>query len=271
MDWRRVLTSVLGMPLVIIIVIFGNRYVLNVLFTLIGLLCMHEYIGVIEKVSHPMKWLAYLSTLTISLVGFVEEEILMKSIVFIIPIIVLVLFLKVIISNMKTTVKDVSYTFLGIGYITLFIMFLNLISSMDNGKIYLGYTLIVAWSTDVFAYLIGIKWGTHKFSKVSPKKSIEGCIAGIIGAIIFAVIYTFIIKKYFNINYPYVSIIITTFILSIISQIGDFVASSIKRFADVKDYGNLLPGHGGMLDRIDSLIFIAPFLYIILTCVTNLF
>ena len=271
MDWRRVLTSVLGIPIVILIVIFGNRYVLNILFTLIGLLCMHEYIGVIEKVSHPMKWVAYLSTLTISLVGFVTEEILMKSIIFIIPIILLILFLKVIITNMETTVKDVSYTFLGIGYITLFIMFLNLISCMDNGKIYLGYTLAVAWSTDVFAYLIGIKYGKHKFSKVSPKKSIEGCIAGIIGAIIFTIIYVLVIKRFTYINYPYWAIVVVTFILSIISQIGDFVASSIKRFADVKDYGNLLPGHGGMLDRIDSLIFIAPFLYIILTFATNLF
>ena len=172
---------------------------------------------------------------------------------------------------MKTTVKDVAYTLLGICYITLFIMFLILISGMDNGRVYLGYTLAVAWSTDIFAYLIGIKCGEHKFSKVSPKKSIEGCVAGIIGAIIFSMIYVFVLSRFAYINYPYWAIAIVTFILSIISQIGDFVASSIKRFSDVKDYGTLLPGHGGMLDRIDSLIFIAPFLYLILTCATNLF
>ena len=133
---------------------------------------------------------------------------------------------------------------------------------LENGKILIGYIFVVAWATDIFAYLIGKKFGKHKFSKVSPKKSIEGCIAGILGAVVVATLYTIIINKSFGVNYSCLILSLSAVIFSIISQVGDFTASSIKRFADVKDYGNLLPGHGGMLDRIDSLIFIAPFVYL---------
>ena len=264
MDLKRILTAVLGLPLVIITIIFGNKYLIDTLFTIIAIICMHEYLGVIEKVSHPIKWIAYLSTLGVSAVSFLEQDMLMKVIVFSIPIIILILFLHVIFTNMKTTIKDAAYTFMGIFYVTFFIMCLSLIRCTHNGKAYIGYIFVVAWTTDIFAYLIGKKWGKHKFSKVSPKKSIEGCISGTVGSVICSIIYIMIISRYVNIEYSYLFISIMALILSLISQIGDFVASSIKRFADVKDYGNLLPGHGGMLDRIDSLIFIAPFLYMFL-------
>ena len=110
--------------------------------------------------------------------------------------------------------------------------------------------------TDTFAYIIGKRFGKHKFSEVSPKKSIEGCIAGIVGAVIIALIYTYAINSIKGFEYSYIYITIFTIILSIIGQIGDFAASSIKRYVDVKDYSNLIPGHGGMLDRIDSLMFL---------------
>lgn len=267
MDLKRILTAVLGLPFVILIIVFGNKYLLDTLLTIIAIICMHEYLSVIEKVSHPVKWIAYLSTLGVSAVSFLSQEVLMKVIIFSIPIILLILFLHVIITNMKTTVKDVAYTVLGIFYITFFIMCLALIRGIEHGKIYIGFIVLIAWSTDIFAYLIGKRWGKHKFSKVSPKKSIEGCISGAIGAIVCSLIYIMIMNKFADIEFSYLLISIIALILSLISQVGDFVASSIKRFADVKDYGNLLPGHGGMLDRIDSLIFIAPFLYMFLIIV----
>ena len=166
---------------------------------------------------------------------------------------------------MKITFKDVAYTLLGICYIPLFMMFLSLINGLENGKILLVYVFIGAWGTDVFAYCIGCRFGKHKFSKVSPKKSIEGCIAGIIGAVVIMLIYTLILNKYFAIEYSYYLIIISGIVLSLIGQIGDFSASCIKRYVDIKDYSNLLPGHGGMLDRIDSVLFIAPFAYMLFT------
>ena len=136
---------------------------------------------------------------------------------------------------------------------------------MENGRILVWFAIIAAWGTDTFAYLIGKRFGKHKFSQVSPKKSIEGCIAGTIGAILLALIYTIIINNTCNLEYSYIAIIGVTILLSIIGQIGDFAASSIKRYVNVKDYSNLIPGHGGMLDRIDSLMFLAPFAYVFFT------
>ena len=181
------------------------------------------------------------------------------------PSIMLILFANVIATDMKISFKDMSYTLLGICYIPVFISFLTLIDAMQNGKILIGYILISAWGTDVFAYLIGKKFGKHKFSKVSPKKSIEGCIAGTIGAVLIMVLYAVILNRYFQFNYSYIYVIIVGIVLSLIGQIGDFSASCIKRYVDIKDYSNLLPGHGGMLDRIDSVLFLAPFAYLLFT------
>ena len=269
MDLKRILTSVIGLPLVVLILIIGNKYIVDILMMIVAIICMKEYFTVIEKVAHPVKAIGYLSTIIIALVSVLSDEIIMTVVTFSIPVILLILFLKVIITNMDTTFKDVAYTFLGIFYITFFIMFLSLIRGLENGIIILGYTIIVAWSTDIFAYLTGKKIGKHHFSQVSPKKTVEGCIGGIIGAVLISLLYVYITNTYLDFNLEvsniYVFVAIISLVLSIISQIGDFVASSIKRFANMKDYGNLLPGHGGMLDRIDSLIFIAPFVYMIIS------
>ena len=130
-------------------------------------------------------------------------------------------------------------------------------------KTLLALCFLIAWATDIFAYLIGRFFGKHTFSKISPKKTVEGSIAGIIASIIISIIYIYIARKFWGIEYSYLLISIISIVLSIISQIGDFAASTIKRFVDIKDYGNIIPGHGGMLDRIDSLIFLTPFAYII--------
>ena len=135
---------------------------------------------------------------------------------------------------------------------------------MPNGKILIWYVFISAWGTDIFAYCIGIKFGKHTFSKISPNKSIEGCVAGTVGAVICMLIYTFICNTVWNMNINYILISVIGIILSLVGQIGDFAASSIKRYTGIKDFSNLIPGHGGMLDRIDSVIFIAPFAYFLL-------
>ena len=162
---------------------------------------------------------------------------------------------------MKTSFKDIAYTFFGIAYIVFFTIFVALINGMKNGNILIWYVIFAAWGTDIFAYFTGKAIGKHKFSKISPKKSIEGCIGGTIGAVVAIVIYTYLINTYLGMNVSYIYIIGCSIILSLVGQIGDFAASSIKRFVDIKDYSNLIPGHGGMLDRIDSLIFLAPFAY----------
>lgn len=265
MDVKRVTSGLLGFPLVLFIFIIGNKYVIDVALALIALLSMNEYFNAVEKVSKPVRWVGYLSCISIAMVHVIPQESLNMVITLSIPTILIILFAHVIATDMKINFKDIAYTFLGIFYVVFFIMFIAFITGMENGKILIWYAIFAAWGTDIFAYLVGKYFGKHKFSKVSPKKSIEGCIGGTIGAIVLMLLYTYFVNKYLGMNYSYMYIGGIGLILSLVGQIGDFSASSIKRYVDIKDYSNLIPGHGGMLDRIDSLIFLAPFAYALFT------
>ena len=263
MNLKRILTSIIGLPFIIVAFLFGNEYLIGGIILITSLICMYEYFSVIKKVCKPIQGIGYLSCILIIGATFLKQSLFFRTLPFFIPIILLLLFLKVILTNMETDFKDLAYTLLGIIYINYFLMFIELIRRLENGKILLMYLFIIAWATDVFAYIVGKHFGKKNFSKISPKKTLEGSVAGIIGAVIFTLIYTSIVSKFYNIEYSYITFAIIGGALSLISQIGDFAASIIKRFADTKDYGKLLPGHGGMLDRIDSVLFIAPFAYMI--------
>lgn len=264
MDIKRITSALLGFPLVLLILLIGNKYVVDIALSIIALLAMDEYFNAISKVAKPVKWLGYVSCLSISLIHIIPIQYLSITVTLAIPIILLILFSQVIATEMKINFKDIAYTFLGICYIVFFMIFVALIDGMNNGKILIWYAIIAAWGTDIFAYFIGKAFGKHKFSKISPKKSIEGCIGGTIGAILLMLIYTWISNTFWGMQYSYIYTVGMGLVLSLIGQIGDFAASSIKRYVDIKDYSNLIPGHGGMLDRIDSLIFLAPFAYALL-------
>ena len=261
MDIKRVTSALLGFPLVLAIFLIGNKYVVDIALAIITLLAMDEYFNAVSKVAKPVKWVGYLSCLSISLLHVIPSSYLWVVVTLAIPTILLILFAQVIATEMKTSFKDIAYTFFGIAYIVFFTIFVALINGMKNGNILIWSVIFAAWGTDIFAYFTGKAIGKHKFSKISPKKSIEGCIGGTIGAVVAIVIYTYVINTYLGMNVSYIYIIGCSIILSLVGQIGDFAASSIKRFVDIKDYSNLIPGHGGMLDRIDSLIFLAPFAY----------
>lgn len=265
MDIKRITSGLLGFPLVLIILIFGNNIVVDIALAVIALLAMNEYFNAISKVAKPVKWLGYLSCVSIALIHFIPHEYLSMIVVLTIPIILLILFATVIATEMKISFKDIAYTFIGIFYVVFFTMFVAFINGMENGKILIWYVIIAAWGTDIFAYFIGRLFGKHKITKVSPKKSVEGCIGGTVGAILLMILYTYIANTFFGVNYSYLYIAGIGLVLSLIGQIGDLAASSIKRYVDIKDFSNLIPGHGGMLDRIDSLIFLAPFAYAFFT------
>ena len=261
MNCTRIVSALLGLPFVILVLVLGNIYVVDIAFAIIAIMCLHEYFHAFKEKAKPVQWVGYVAAILIAFIHVIPAEFGLKVIGVIVPIIVTILFLHVILTNMKISVKDIIVTFFGICYIALFLMFVPIIHGMENGKILVWFIPFIAWGTDIFAYIIGRTIGKHKFSKISPNKSIEGCIGGVIGAVLLTLAFTFVMNTYFELGMSYTYIIIISFILSIISQIGDFSASAIKRYVDIKDFSNLIPGHGGMLDRIDSVIFVAPFAY----------
>lgn len=264
MDIKRWISALIGMPLVVIILVLGNTYVVDITFAIVAGLSLHEYFNAFKGKAHPVIWMGYVSSFLIALIHVIPVQHAITIVSVLIPIGITILFLQVILSNMKTNINDIAITFFGICYISLFLMFVPLIHAMEYGKFLVWLVLAAAWGTDILAYLVGKTFGKHKFSKISPNKTIEGCIAGVIGAVLFGAGLVFVFNNVFDMNFSYVTVILIEIILSVVGQIGDFAASSIKRYVGIKDFSNLIPGHGGMLDRLDSIIFIAPFAYMLI-------
>lgn len=133
----------------------------------------------------------------------------------------------------------------------------------DGAYMYL-LAFLGAWICDIFAYFVGKFFGKHKLiPEISPKKTIEGSIGGIIFTILGFIVYGLIVNNFFSADLSLIKLAIFGFVLSIVSQIGDLLASTIKRQYGIKDYGTIFPGHGGILDRFDSVMLVAPCLFVL--------
>ncbi|NLP34889.1 MAG: phosphatidate cytidylyltransferase, partial [Clostridiales bacterium] len=148
-------------------------------------------------------------------------------------------------------------------YVGVMVSYIYQVRMLEDGGLLVWLIFIGAWGSDTCAYCVGKLLGKRKLApKLSPKKSIEGSIGGIVGAAVIAFIYATIFKDNITgIENPQIVFAIIGAASSIISQIGDLAASLIKRNYDIKDYGKLIPGHGGVLDRFDSILFTAPIVY----------
>lgn len=168
---------------------------------------------------------------------------------------ILLLIYIVLVKN-KITFDEIGFILLSAFYVGMGFHFL--IETRNDGIEWIVYCLLVVWTTDSGAYFVGRKFGKNKlWPEISPKKTIEGFVGGIVIAVIFAIGLQLIQPIMSN----FVSLILITIVASIMGQMGDLVESAIKRHYNVKDSGNILPGHGGILDRFDSLLFVVPLLH----------
>lgn len=260
---KRFISGMILFLAVAVILIFGNSTAVNLTISAVAIIAINEYFNSLSKKYKVERWIGNILAILLAFINVLPKEML----ILMFPIGIALLFFKVIITEMKTNFVDIAITGFGIIYIIGFIMFIPLIYMSEHGKLLIWYLAISAWGTDTFAYLVGIKFGKHKLTPISPKKSIEGSIGGIVGSTLIAIIYTYFINKICNAGISYLEITGIAVVLSVLSQIGDLAASSIKRYVDIKDFGKIIPGHGGMLDRIDSILSIAPFAYFLLTMI----
>lgn len=264
---QRFLSGVILFPIVALIFIFANDIELDILLAIVSVMCVYEYANCYKtgNKAHPSKWYLYLISLLIIVTSFLSGEALKEILITILPISILILTAEMFFSKGRKNINDVIVTIFGIVYIPLMLIFFSIIrSKFELGKVLIWYIFISAWGSDIFAYLVGSRIGKHKFTKISPNKSIEGCVAGVVGAVVIAIIYTIAINSIMHTNISVLIASIIVIILSIIGQTGDLAASSIKRYCGIKDFSEVIPGHGGLLDRIDSVILILPFAYILL-------
>ena len=168
---------------------------------------------------------------------------------------ILLLIYTVLVKN-KFTFDDVGFLLASALYVGIGFHFF--IATREEGLAYVVYALVIVWTTDSGAYFIGRKLGRNKlWPEISPKKTIEGFVGGIVVALISVIIFQWIA----NLDISWIALIVVSIVASIFGQLGDLVESAIKRHYGVKDSGNILPGHGGILDRFDSLLFVLPLLY----------
>ena len=156
----------------------------------------------------------------------------------------------------KYHAEQVMAAFFGVVYVAVMLSFIYLTRSLPDGKFLVWLIFLCSWGCDTCAYCVGMLIGKHKMAPVlSPKKSIEGAVGGVAGAALLGVIYAAATQG------KMAEYALICAVGALISMVGDLAASAIKRNQNIKDYGKLIPGHGGILDRFDSVIFTAPVIY----------
>lgn len=160
----------------------------------------------------------------------------------------------------KITATDIAVLVFAELYVFIpFVELTNIHACQKHGPAFVALIFVIAFSTDIFAYLIGRCFGKHKLiPSVSPNKTIEGAVGGIFGSIVITALYCYA----FDLNIS--GMIIVAALGSVVAQLGDLFASSIKRYNQIKDFSTIIPGHGGMLDRFDSVIFVTLFIKLII-------
>ena len=162
----------------------------------------------------------------------------------------------------KYVSEQVMTAYFGVFYVAIMLSYIYQTRLLKDGLFLVGLVFLCSWGCDTCAYCVGVLIGKHKMApKLSPKKSIEGGIGGLAGAALLGALYALAINKWGGASAGVGEYALICFVGGIISMIGDLAASAIKRNHEIKDYGKLIPGHGGILDRFDSVIFTAPVIY----------
>ncbi|KZL94479.1 phosphatidate cytidylyltransferase [Clostridium magnum] len=235
---------------------------------ILSLLGMHEFYKVIrEKNINAISSAGYLLCLIYYIT--LSNDINYKLIFFILVITVFII-MCIPVLDINYNFIDISVTILVFLYVAIFFSFIVLVNSKVNGNYLVWIIFISSWLCDTAAYYAGRFFGKKKLCPaVSPKKTVEGSIGGILGSAIACGIFGFIINSK-GIEIPIYHFLVIGIVCGGFCQFGDLAASSIKRHVGVKDYSNLIPGHGGILDRFDSILFASVVVYYYLTFVVGI-
>ena len=232
-------------------------FAVSLLISLVGLNELYRVLGIDKKLPGIIGYLAVAAYYMLVWFGWTNYVILL-----IIALFMSLMFVYVF-TFPKYCTEDITSALFGVFYVGIMFSFVYQIRSMSDGAYLVWLILFSSWGCDTCAYCVGMLFGKHKLApKLSPKKSIEGAIGGVVGAALLGFIYgKFFSQQMAEIARPELVLAGACAIGSMISQVGDLAASAIKRNHDIKDYGNLIPGHGGIMDRFDSMIFTAPAVY----------
>lgn len=253
--FMRIIVALILIPLALFLIIKAHSHIFLTVIMIISILGTYEFIKIMKndniRLYTPLMWISSaVVPVLIYFLGFTAFTAYSFVILFILFL------LKMFSANPTDKVmEEVSYNFFSVMFVPFTLTFLALLK--DIGYEWVLFLCFVVWASDSFAYFTGVAFGKHRLiPKVSPNKSVEGLIGGTIGALIIGSLF-----NYYLLNESWVIMAIILVDVIVAGVIGDLIESMIKRSANVKDSGTLFPGHGGILDRFDSLMIAGPVLY----------
>lgn len=246
---KRIITGIVGGVFIAIITINGG-ILFNLVYLGITLIAVYEMHHMLDKEKiYYGPVINCFFAISLFIIKSINQTNLFNFVLFI----YISLFFLIFVFNRRFDFKKMTENI----FVGLYVIFFMYHMMLLNKTQFVWLVYIIAFGTDTTAYFTGVLFGKHKLCpEISPNKTIEGAVGGILGCIILSTIYFSVI----GIN-NYINIIIFSIFASIISMLGDLTASKIKREFNIKDFGKILPGHGGILDRFDSVLFVAPIVY----------
>lgn len=258
----RTLSGIVLVLLMLAAIIPGGKvlFAANMMISLAGVYELYKVLGIERKMPGITGYVAVIAYYIILYMGK-TEHMMTLMIVFLTALLAQYVFLF---PEYKT--EEISNSIMCMLYAGVMLSYLYSVREGNNGAYTVWLIFLCSWGSDTCAYLAGVAFGKHKMAPVlSPKKSIEGAVGGVIGAAALGAGYAAIFadKIHMSIN-PVTAFAVICAAGAFISMIGDLAASAIKRNHNIKDYGTLIPGHGGIMDRFDSVIYVAPVIWILL-------
>ena len=258
----RLLSGIVMVIILIATVGLGGNVLFGLLavISLIGMSELYKVVDVHNKALGVAGYLAAAAYYALLYAGL-TQHFTMLFIAFLVAVMAVYVF-----SFPKFVSEQVMTAYFGLFYVAVMLSYVYQTRMLAEGAIIVWLIFLSSWGCDTCAYCVGMLFGKRKMApKLSPKKSVEGGIGGVAGAALLGALYALAMNKWAGAAVSPVNFAIICGAGGMISQVGDLCASAIKRNKDIKDYGKLIPGHGGILDRFDSVIFTAPIIYYLAT------
>ena len=262
---QRTITAIVALAAFWLIVYILPPVVAVLAFCALCAISAYELLGATGALrNHPLLWVCCVFAAVVPIVSSVKGIYGVLGLVFVYTV---VSFIWAVFDHERLDFAKLAEGFVGAVVIPLLLSsILRILIGYPLGRYWVLMPFLAAWCCDTFAYFTGMAFGKHKLAPyVSPKKTVEGAIGGVLGGVLGLVIFALIMTNTQNASFNYVVLIPAGAIGAVLGTFGDLSMSLIKRKAGIKDYGNLFPGHGGVLDRFDSVLFTAPFFEILLS------
>ncbi len=255
---KRIASAIVALPAVFFLIYIGGLWY-SLLIWLIAMIGIREITNMFQPASKVPEYYGYVGVTALFAALYQND---LAIILVVISIIFLLSALNLFVRFQKTSLEESSSIFWGIIYVGGLLGYL-LLMRITFAFEFTILLFVVVWANDTFAYFAGGKWGKRKLAPVvSPGKTVEGALGGLFGPVIFLSVLYFFIGQYYPLSLS-LTLVLTVYI-TIFAQIGDLIESALKRKLKTKDSGGIIPGHGGILDRFDSIMFAAPFTYFFL-------